>query len=127
MSSTTNPPHEAVEIDINSMETSISRLVCLIRPTWVSKKLNIKKLSTDDNDIHYSITPIDIDDERYGVIIKIHPANSDVYTDHQAELQLIDQFSRYEITPRVLLTFINGYFSNYILGKPLDDKEEYTQ
>lgn len=121
MSATTNTPHEAVEIDIDSLETSASRLVCLIKPTWVSKKLNIKKLGIDNNNIYYSIFPNEDEDEQHGVVVKIYPTNSDVYTDHQKIL------TYHEIAPHVLLTFINGYFSNFILGKTLDINEEQTQ
>jgi hypothetical protein len=127
MSSTTNTPHEPVEIDVDSLETSADRLICLIKPTWISKKLIVKKLETDDNNIYYTIFPNEDEDEQHGVVIKLYPANSDVYTDHQQLLQLINQLAHHEIAPHVLLTFINGYFSNYIFGKILDIKEEHTQ
>ncbi len=124
---TTNTPHEAVEIDVDSLETSAGRLICSIKPTWASKKLIVNKLGTDDNTIYYSIFPVDNEDEQHGVVIKVYPANSDVYTDHQAELRLIEELAHHEIAPQILLTFINGYFSNYVLGKTLDIKEEHTQ
>ena len=123
----TSVPHEAVEIDVDSLETSASRLICLIKPTWVSKKLLVKKLGVDDNRIYYSISPGDEEEEQYGVVIKLYPSNSNVYMDHQAALQLIDELAQHGIALHVLLTFNNGYFSNYILGKTLDNKEEYTR
>ncbi len=127
MASTMNPPHEAVEIDVNSLESSASRLLCIIRPTWVSKELIFKKLGIDSNNICYSIYPSKDEDEQHGVVIKIYPENSDVYTNHQEELRFIDQLVHHELAPQVLLTFINGYVSNYVLGKTLEMKEEHTQ
>jgi len=126
MSATTNTPHEPVEIDVDSLETSAGRLICTIKPTWVSKQLIVKKLGNDENTIYYSIFPINNEDEQHGVVIKVYPANSDVYTDHQAKLRLIEELAQHEIAPHILLTFINGYFSNYVLGKTLDIKGEHT-
>ncbi|CAF3008389.1 unnamed protein product [Rotaria sp. Silwood2] len=126
MSATDNILHEAVEIDVDSLETSANHLICLIKPTWVSKKIIFKKLGTDDNNIYYSASPSDHDDEQHGVVVKLYPKNSDLYIDHQKELQLIEQFVHHGIAPRILLTFINGYFSTYALGKILDIKEDHT-
>jgi len=125
MSATTIIPHETVEIDVDSLELSTGRLICLIRPSWISKNLIFKPLGTDN--IYYSIFPTSDEDEQHGAVIKVYPANSDVYIDHQKELQLIDQLVQHEIAPPVLLTFTNGYISNYALGKTLDNKEEHTQ
>lgn len=124
---TTNIPHEPIEIDIDSIELSAGRLVCLIKPTWVSKKLIFKKLGIDDNNIYYSIFPVNDEDEQHGVVIKIYPANSDVYTGEKKELQLIDQLIPHELTPYVLLTFFNGFIFNPVPGKTLDNKNEHTQ
>jgi hypothetical protein len=120
-------PHESVEIDVDTLETNATRLVCLIKPTWVSKKLTVKRFGTNDNNTFYSIFPSDEEDEQHGVVIKLYPANSDVYMDRQAGIQLIDQLERHGIVLNVLLTFNNGYFSNYVVGKTLDFKEERTQ
>ncbi|CAF5173019.1 unnamed protein product, partial [Rotaria sp. Silwood1] len=59
MSDTTNIPHEEGEIDVDSLETSAIRFIRLIKPAWTSKKIIFKKLSTDDNNIYYSIFPSD--------------------------------------------------------------------
>ncbi|CAF3837396.1 unnamed protein product [Rotaria sp. Silwood1] len=126
MSATANIVHEAVEIDVDLLETSANHLICLIKPTWVSKKIIFKKLGTDDNNIYYSVYPNDHEDEKHGVVVKVYPRNSDVYTDHQKELELIEQFFHHGIAPRILLTFINGYFSSYILGQTLSIKEDHT-
>ncbi|CAF3949777.1 unnamed protein product, partial [Rotaria sp. Silwood1] len=126
MSATANIVHEAVEIDVDLLETSANHLICLIKPTWVSKKIIFKKLGTDDNNIYYSVYPNDHEDEKHGVVVKVYPRNSDVYTDHQKELELIEQFFHHGIAPRILLTFINGYFSSYILGQTLNIKEDHT-
>ncbi len=126
MSATTNTPYEPVEIDVDSLETSAGRLICTIKPTWVSKKLIVKKLGNDENTIYYSIVPIYNEDEQHGVVIKVYPSNSDVYTDHQAELRLIEELAQHEVAPNILLAFTNGYFSNYVLGKTLDIKGEHT-
>jgi hypothetical protein len=127
MSAANNIPHEAVKIDADTLETSAGRLICTIKPTWASKTLIFKKLGTDDSLIHYAIFPTDEEDELHGVVVKLYPANSDVYTDHQQQLQLMNQLSLDTIAPNVLLTFINGYFSTYILGDVLDAKEEHAQ
>ncbi|CAF2836873.1 unnamed protein product [Rotaria sp. Silwood2] len=126
MSATSNILHEAVEIDVDSLETNATHLICLIKPAWTSKKLIFKKLGTDDNNIYYSVFPSDYQDEQHGVVVKLYPKNSDVYTNRQKELQLIEQLVHHEIAPRVLLTFINGYFSTYALGKTLNIKEDHT-
>jgi hypothetical protein len=120
-------PHEAVEIYDDTVETSACRLICLVKPTWISKKLIFKKLGVDQNNLYYSIFPSYDEDEQHGVIIKLYPENSDVYTDHQIELRLIDQLVQHGIALQVLVTFTNGYLSNCILGKTLDIKEEYAQ
>ncbi|CAF3937008.1 unnamed protein product [Rotaria sp. Silwood1] len=126
MSDTTNIPHEEGEIDVDSLETSAIRFIRLIKPAWTSKKIIFKKLSTDDNNIYYSIFPSDYEDEKHGIIVKLYPKNSNVYTDHQKEFQLLEQCAHHRITPRILLTFINGYFSTYILGQALNIKEDHT-
>ncbi|CAF3261594.1 unnamed protein product [Rotaria sp. Silwood2] len=126
MSATSNILHEAVEIDVDSLETSATHLICLIKPAWTSKKLIFKKLGTNDNNIYYSVFPSDYQDEQHGVVVKLYPKNSDVYTNRQKELQLIEQLVHHEIAPRVLLTFINGYFSTDALGKTLNIKEDHT-
>jgi len=125
MSATTDTPYEAVEIDVDSLEISAGRLICSIKPTWASKKLIVKSLGI--NNYYYSIFPSEDEDEQHGVVIKIYPANSDVYNDRQAELRRIDQLVQHGIALRIVLTFINGYVSNYVLGKTLDIKEEHTQ
>jgi hypothetical protein len=125
MSATTDTPYEAVEIDVDSLEISAGRLICSIKPTWASKKLIVKPLGI--NNYYYSIFPSEDEDEQHGVVIKIYPANSDVYTDRQAEFRRIDQLVQHGIALRIVLTFINGYVSNYVLGKGLDIKEEHTQ
>lgn len=125
MSATTDTPYEAVEIDVDSLEISAGRLICSIKPTWASKKLIVKSLGI--NNYYYSIFPSEDEDEQHGVVIKIYPANSDVYTDRQAEFRRIDQLVQHGIALRIVLTFINGYVSNYVLGKTLDIKEEHTQ
>lgn len=120
-------PHEAVEIDVDTLETNATRLICLIKPTWASKKLVVKKYGINDNNTYYSIFPSDSEDEQHGVVIKLYPANGDVYMDYQAGLRLINQLDQHGIILHVLLTFNNGYFSNYIVGKTLDFKEDRTQ
>ncbi|CAF3558133.1 unnamed protein product [Adineta steineri] len=126
MSSISNIPHESIEIDIGSLELSASRLICLIKPTWIKKNLIFKKLGTDFNNTYYSIYPSDNDDEQSGIVIKIYSINSDIYTDHKKELELMNEFIHHGIAPRILLTFNNGYFSNYIHGNILDTNDEHT-
>jgi hypothetical protein len=121
-------PHESVEIDVDTLETNATRLICLIKPNWVSKKLVVKKFGINDNNTYYSIYPSgDDEDEQHGVVIKLYPANSDVYMNQQAGIRLINQLDQHGLAVHVLLTFNNGYFSNYVLGKTLDFKEEHTQ
>jgi hypothetical protein len=119
--------YEAVEIDINSFEISTGRLLCSIKPRWASKKLVFKKLNTDDNFIRYAISLKDSEDEQSDIVVKIYPTNSNIYIDHQEQFRLIAHFINRGIAPRILLSFINGYYSNYIQGKILDVKEQQTQ
>jgi hypothetical protein len=120
-------PHESVAIDVDTLETNATRLICIVKPNWVSKKLVVKKFGTNDNNTYFSIFPSVDEDEQHGVVIKLYPANSDVYMDHQGGLRLINQLDQNGLPLHVLLTFNNGYFSNYVIGKTLDFKEERTQ
>lgn len=122
-----NPPHESVEIDVNSVETNANRLIGLIKPTWVSKHLIFKKLGTDDNKTYYSIIPNDIENEQHGIVLKIYPTNSDVYADRRIEFDIMHQLVQYNLASRILLTFNNGYFSTHLRGKTLDINQEQTQ
>lgn len=127
MLATPNTPYEELKIDINSLETSANHLICLIKPAWVSKTLTFKKLSTDDSSLYYSVFPSDFEDERHGIVIKLYPIDSDLYADHKKEYRLIEQLVDRELVPRILLTFANGYFSSYIIGKTLDIHDDHTQ
>ena len=120
-------PHEPVEIDVDTLETSAGRLICLIKPTWISQKLNFKKLGVEENNVYYSIFPTSDEDEQHGVVVKVYRANSDVYTDHEKELRLVQQLIEQGIAPHILLTFNNGYFSEFVQGKIVDIKEQYSQ
>ncbi|CAF1375536.1 unnamed protein product [Rotaria sordida] len=126
MSATANILHEAIVIDVDTLETGAVHLICLIKPTWTSKKINFKKLDTNDDNNIYSVFPSDYKYEQHGIIMKIYPKNSDVYSNHEKEFQLIEQFSHHGVAPRILLTFINGYISSYILGTILNIKEDQT-
>lgn len=122
-----NPiPHESIVIDLKSLENSGSHLIGLIEPTWISKKIIFKRLGNDDCTIYYKLYPDDQQDNQHGIVIKVYPTNSDVYTDHQKAFRLIEQLVHQRIAPRILLTFINGYFSTYILGKTLNVNEDHT-
>ncbi|CAF2853642.1 unnamed protein product [Rotaria sp. Silwood2] len=119
-------PDEQVIVDINSLETTAGRLICSIKRRWAKNKLLFKKLTNDDHLIRYVIFLKDTQDEQSNVILKIYSTNSDVYTDYQEQLRLINYLNNYKITPHILLTFINGYFCNYIQGNILDIKEQET-
>ncbi|CAF4204321.1 unnamed protein product, partial [Rotaria sp. Silwood2] len=119
-------PDEQVIVDINSLETTAGRLICSIKRRWAKNKLLFKKLTNDDHLIRYVIFLKDTKDEQSNVVLKIYSTNSDVYTDYQEQLRLINYLNNYKITPHILLTFINGYFCNYIQGNILDIKEQET-
>ncbi|CAF1171617.1 unnamed protein product [Rotaria sordida] len=127
MSTSSTISHELVTADINSLETTAGPLICSIKRRWATNKLIFKKLINDDHLIHYVVFLKGTQDEQNGVVLKIYPTNSDVYTDHQEQLRLINHLSYHNIAPRILLTFINGYFCNYyIQGNILDIKEQQT-
>ncbi|CAF1016640.1 unnamed protein product [Rotaria sp. Silwood1] len=126
MSTSSTIPYEPVIVDINSLETTASRLICSIKRQWITNKLIFKKLPHDDYLIRYVVFLKDTQDEKSSIVLKIYPTNSNVYTDHQEQLHLIHYLSHYKIVPHILLTFTNGYFCNYIQGNILNIKEQQT-
>lgn len=125
MSSTRNIPHEPIELDVNSLQTSATRLVCIIRPAWITKTLTVKNVVLDKNNSYYLISPSrnndDSDDEQHDIILKLNPDNSDVYIDHSFILESIKQLSH------VILIFKNGYLANSIPGKQLTINDQHTE
>ena len=126
MSSTRNILHEPIKLDVNSLETIATRLVCLVRPAWITNAITVKNVVLDKNNNYYLISPShnnddDSDDEQHAIILKLYPDNSDVYIDHLFMLESINQLSH------VILTFKNGYLANFTPGKQLTINDQHTE
>ena len=127
MLSTEAIPHDDETLDPNSLETSAGRLICSVKPTWASKRLTFKRLTTADSSIRYLACLKDTEEEHLGVVVSLYPANSDIYTDHQEQRRIVTLLIQHELAPRLFLTFTNGYLSTNALGKALDLKDQQTQ
>lgn len=119
--------HECFELDIHSLEMTAGRLICSIKPRWLSKKLTFKKLIACDESSLYLVHCKQTGDEQQGILIRIYPTNSDILINYDELIRIITPWMRQGFFPSILATFNNGYFSSCVEGKRVERKDLNNQ
>ncbi|CAF1251820.1 unnamed protein product [Didymodactylos carnosus] len=119
-----SPPYEDVELNLNLIEEQASRLICVVKPHWATKKLTYTKLTDGVSNALLAMFPTSTDnsddDIKHGLICKIYGNNSDLVIDREMEICTMVELAKYNFANEILLRFKNGFFYTYEPGKTIN-------
>ncbi len=113
------PIIENVTLSPSNISNEIYSLINSIRPNWTPSNTRLITFTEGLTNLILGLfdsqTP---DDDSKALIIKIYGAQTELFIDHQIEIDAMNLFSKYNVFPqRVLIQFHNGIIYEFASGK----------